>query len=79
MQKQTTNLQAIRDKVQAEIDYLGHYKIEPENEYCFCLLNDRGDSITATVIDMINAMGYMFIHCQLKNGSLVARFTYKEA
>lgn len=68
----------IRDSIQKQIDYYGQYIVEEENTYCFCV-SSICDSITSTIIEEVESLGYSFLHVQFKgeNKKLVARFTYK--
>lgn len=70
----------IREKIQQNIAYFEQYNVCPENEYCFNVYNnhDPNCSITKTLIEDIESQGYTFLHVQLKDGVIVARFTYRK-
>ena len=66
----------VLNEIQKKIDFYGQYHVEPENDYCF-RLHTNVDSITRTIIAQIEALGYPFLHVQLRNGELVGRFSYE--
>ena len=68
------NNKTFREKVQRDIDYFKQYTVVEVNDYCYGVQSDN-DSITATLIETIGLDH--FLHCQIHEGRIIARFTYK--